>query len=217
MARLRALVHSRTLRAIERSFDPPTAPSDDLVPRARRVDLVAFPRIVTVSSRPAVELDHGRSDYRLPCPRATASTTALLKTYFMLTHPPSPAPDSGNLHPARCIIPQPSLLLPAPAPGNRISRSPLELTARQSIPRPRLWPRSRRQTHQKPRNHYRDKEREKALTPKSPTTTAIPQAQRLLTTRHHLGSWTLLSCLLRAPTGSPKPATFGAVTVSRHG
>jgi len=55
VARLRALVYSRTLRAIERSIDPPTALSADLVPRVllavvcaelAQVDLAALPRIV---------------------------------------------------------------------------------------------------------------------------------------------------------------------------
>lgn len=178
------------------------------VPRARRAlsRSSCLSPDCHVSSRPAVELDHGRSDYRLPCPRATASTTELLETYFHADPQPSPAPDSGNLHPVRCIIPQPSLLPPAPVPGDHISKSPLELTARPSTRRPPLWPR-RQQKPQKPRNCCRDKGRQKASIPRSPTTTAIPRAQQLLTTRQHLGSWTIPICLLTALAGSPRQAS----------
>lgn len=161
VARLRALVYSRTLRAIERSIDPPTALSDDLVPRVlavvcaewAQVDLVAFPRIVIL----VLVLLWNLITPVQTTDCATASTTESLETYFNADPQLSPTPDSGNLHPARCIIPQPSLLPTAPVLGNRTFRSPLEHTARPSAHRLRLWPR-RQQTPHKPRNHYRDKE-----------------------------------------------------------
>lgn len=190
MAWLRAITYSRTLRLVERSTGPPTARSDDLALLARRVDLVAFPQIVMLVLVLLWNLITAVQTTDCLAPAYYCKHYRVTPDVLHADPRPSPVPDSGNLHPVRCIIPQPSLLPPVLVPDNHISRSPSELTVRPSIRRQRLWLHKQQTPRQKLPNRYRDKGRGTASTPRSHTTTVIPRAQRLPKIRQHPGSWT---------------------------
>lgn len=159
-----------------------------------------FPQIVTLetfllwnSSTPIIGLLRYLSvfnswvDYGLP-----------VESYSTVLHTdphPSPVPDSGNLRPARFIIPQQSLPQPAPvlAPQNSTSHP----THPPRLPHPSR-PRRPRRRRRKPQISNQScvyalehtSERTTTSTPRSRTTTVIRLAPRPPDTRDQLGSWT---------------------------